>query len=110
MIAIEYHADLKEVQCDAHLAALLSSEAQAAPFDRLAWWDALARHCGLKPLLAVARDGEAVAVLPLQAADGNLTALANWAGWDQSGEPAQAEGGSCHLIGRGELSSHDTGR
>lgn len=78
MIAVEYHADLKEVQCDAGLSALLGPETQAAPFDRLAWWQGLEAHCGLKPMLAVARDGDAVAVLPLQARGGEWSALANW--------------------------------
>lgn len=78
MIAIEYHADLKEVQSDAALAALLSAEVQRAPFDRLAWWQGLAEHCGLEPLLAVARDGDAAAVLPLQRTEGRLSGLANW--------------------------------
>jgi CelD/BcsL family acetyltransferase involved in cellulose biosynthesis len=78
VIAIEYHADLKEVQSDARLAALLSPAGQSAPFDRLAWWQGLVRHCGLEPLLAVARAGDASAVLPLQGKDGHLTALANW--------------------------------
>ena len=40
MIAIDYHADLKEVQSDAALAALLSPEMQCAPFDRLVAPDA----------------------------------------------------------------------
>lgn len=78
MIAIEYHADLKEVQSDPALAALLSPAVQHAPFDRLAWWQGLADHCGLEPLLAVARDGDAAAVLPLQRAAGGLSGLANW--------------------------------
>lgn len=78
MIAIEYHADLKEVQSDARLVALLSSAEQHAPFDRLPWWQALADHCGLQSLLAVAREGEEIAVLPLQGDKGHLTALANW--------------------------------
>ncbi|MBW8753129.1 MAG: GNAT family N-acetyltransferase [Sphingomonadales bacterium] len=78
MITIEYHADLKEVQSDAVLAALLSPEIQHAPFDRLAWWQGLADHCGLEPLLAVARDGDDAAVLPLQRAGGHLSGLANW--------------------------------
>lgn len=78
MIAIEYHADLKEVQSDARLSTLLSAAEQQAPFDRLAWWHGLAEHCGLQPLLAVARDGEAVAVLALQGKAGHLRALANW--------------------------------
>jgi CelD/BcsL family acetyltransferase involved in cellulose biosynthesis len=78
LIAIEYHSDLKEVQSDAALAALLSPEMQQAPFDRLAWWQGLADHCGLEPLLAVARDGDAAAVLPLQRINGQLSGLANW--------------------------------
>lgn len=79
MIAIDYHADLKEVQSDAALARLLSAEVQQAPFDRLDWWRGLVEHCGLAPLLAVAREGEAIAVLPLQrATDGALTGLVNW--------------------------------
>lgn len=78
MIAVEYHADLKEVQSDARLSALLSAAGQHAPFDRLAWWQGLAEHCGLRPLLAVARDGEDIAVLPLQGDRGHLAALANW--------------------------------
>ncbi|MEZ5737505.1 MAG: GNAT family N-acetyltransferase [Novosphingobium sp.] len=78
MIAIEYHADLKEVQSDARLSCLLSPETQLTPFDRLAWWQGLADHCGLKPLIAVARDGDAVAVLPLQPGNGHLLGLSNW--------------------------------
>jgi len=78
VIAIEYHADLKEVQSDAALAALLSPEMQKAPFDRLAWWQGLADHCGIEPLLVVAREGDAVTVLPLQRANGQLSGLANW--------------------------------
>jgi CelD/BcsL family acetyltransferase involved in cellulose biosynthesis len=78
VIGIEYHADLKEVQSDAMLAALLSSDAQQAPFDRLAWWQGLAEHCGMEPLLAVARQGNDAAVLPLQRVNGHLAGLANW--------------------------------
>ena len=78
MIAIEYHADLKEVQSDARLSRLLSPETQLTPFDRLAWWQALAEYCGLDPLVAVASEGDAVAVLPLQQGNGHLSGLANW--------------------------------
>ena len=78
MIAVEYHADLKEVQSDAQLAALLGDETQTAPFDRLAWWRGLERHCGVKPLLAVAREEGAMAVLALSAAAGELGALSTW--------------------------------
>ena len=78
MIAIEYHADLKEVQSDTALSALLSAPAQTAPFDRLDWWQGLSEHCGLSPLLAVARDSDGLAVLPLKVDAGALSALANW--------------------------------
>jgi Acetyltransferase (GNAT) domain len=78
VISVAYHADLKEVQSDPRLAALLAPARADAPFDRLAWWQGLAEHCGLRPLLAVAHDGDAAAVLPLQLADGHAAALANW--------------------------------
>ena len=75
---VEYHADLKQVQSDAQLCALLGDGVQSAPFDRLAWWQGLTEHCGVEPLLAVARDGEAVAVLPLRRSSAGYEALANW--------------------------------
>jgi len=78
LIAVEYHTDLEQVQSDPALIALLGAKAQAAPFDRLDWWQGLARHCGLSPWLAVARDGDALAVLPLSRNDRSVTALANW--------------------------------
>lgn len=78
MIAIEYHADLKEVQSDAALCRLLSEAEQSAPFDRLAWWQGLSAHCDLSPLLAVARNGTGLAVLPLQAGTATLSGLGNW--------------------------------
>lgn len=78
VITVTYHSDLKEVQSDAYLADLLGDGMQSAPFDRLAWWQALEAHCGLAPLLAVARDGDHAAVLPLSRRDGRLEALANW--------------------------------
>ncbi|HKX77180.1 MAG TPA: GNAT family N-acetyltransferase [Novosphingobium sp.] len=78
MVAVEYHSDLKEVQSDPLLGPALSADARDTPFDRIEWWRALAEHCGLDPLIAVARDGGGIAVLPL-ARDGNkLGALANW--------------------------------
>lgn len=78
MIAVDYHADLKEVQSDARLADLLDSPAQTNPFDRLAWWRGLEEHCGVKPLLAVAREGAAVAIMPLTIGGGEIAALSNW--------------------------------
>ena len=78
VIKIEYHSDLKEVQSDEELASLLSADRQSAPFDRLAWWQGLGKHCGLTPLLAIAREGEAVATLALSGGEGHLSALSNW--------------------------------
>jgi CelD/BcsL family acetyltransferase involved in cellulose biosynthesis len=78
LVTVEYHADLKEVQSDARLAALLGKNGAQAPFDRLAWWEALEAHCGIAPLLAVAREGDAIAVLPLASGDTGMTALGNW--------------------------------
>lgn len=77
MIGIEYHADLKEVQGDAALRRLLGEHARA-PFDRPAWWQGLEAECGLRPLIAVAREGDAMAVLPLRAGPGHFHALGNW--------------------------------
>ena len=78
VVKIEYHSDLKEVQSDEVLAALLSDSCQRAPFDRLSWWRGLARDCGLSPLLAVAREHEQAAILPLTDQAGHLTGLSNW--------------------------------
>jgi CelD/BcsL family acetyltransferase involved in cellulose biosynthesis len=78
-MAVEYHDDLNEVQGDPALALLLDAPAARAPFDRLAWWRALAEECGIRPLLAVARMGEHLAVLPLRREeDGGLAELGNW--------------------------------
>jgi hypothetical protein len=78
VIAVEYHSDLKEVQCDAALSALLGDGAQDAPFDRLAWWQGLEAHCGLSPLLGVARNSAGIAVLPLATGGGHIMALSNY--------------------------------
>ena len=80
MIAVTYHDDLKEVQGDAALAALLCAEGASgqAPFDRLHWWSNLSENCDILPLIAVARDGESRAVLPLMRRKRTIVALANW--------------------------------
>lgn len=81
MIAVRYHDRVNEVQGDPPLAALLGSGAAQSPFNRGDWFALLAEHCGLRPLLAVASDGEARAVLPLQritGRTGRLEALGNW--------------------------------
>lgn len=77
-MTVEYHDDLNEVQGDAILAQLLDAPLAAAPFDRLAWWRGLAEECGIEPLLAVARDGAALAVLPLRREGDELRELGNW--------------------------------
>lgn len=78
MISVDYHDDLKEVQGDAALAALLSTPTAGAPFDRLAWWQGLVDCCDLLPLIAVARDGSHRAVLPLLRRGRRVHCLANW--------------------------------
>ncbi|MFM5953564.1 MAG: GNAT family N-acetyltransferase [Novosphingobium sp.] len=78
MVSVVYHDDLKEVQDDAPLAALLAAPRARAPFDRLEWWQGLADHCGMEPLLAVAHDGAHRAVLPLARSGREIAPLANW--------------------------------
>lgn len=78
MISIDYHDDLKEVQADAPLAALLAAPAAAAPFDRLEWWRGLAEECDLFPVIAVARSGDQRAALAMYRKRRSLVALANW--------------------------------
>ena len=77
-MTVEYHDDLNEVQGDPVLAALTCAPQAAAPFDRIEWWRGLAEECGINPLLAVARDGNAAAILPLRREGGTLHELANW--------------------------------
>ncbi len=78
LIAIEYHADLKEVQLDARLAALLSPAQQHAPFDRLDWLQGLASSCNMEPMFAAARDDHSLVVLPLSKLDDHLVGLSNY--------------------------------
>jgi Acetyltransferase (GNAT) domain len=81
LIAVYYHDRVNEVQGDHRLAQLLSAEGARAPFDRAEWFALLTQYCGLKPVLAIASDGEARAVLPLQRITGRagrLEALGNW--------------------------------
>ncbi|MYL96968.1 GNAT family N-acetyltransferase [Novosphingobium sp. FGD1] len=78
MTRIVYLSEFKEAQSDAALAHFLSYACQHAPFDRLAWWEGLAEHCAMTPLLAFASNEGGMAVLPLASGSGRLTALANW--------------------------------
>lgn len=78
MITVDYHDDLKEVQADPALAALLNAPQASAPFDRLAWWQGLADYCEMVPLIAVARSGDQRAVLPLHRRGARIQCLANW--------------------------------
>ena len=80
MVATVYHAELAEAQADPVLAALLARSHASAPFDRLDWLALLAKLClpGAKCVIAVAREGDAVAALPLcRTADG-FAPLGNW--------------------------------
>jgi hypothetical protein len=98
VVKTEYHSDLEEVQTDDQLARLLSSECQSAPFDRLAWWQALCKYCGLTPMLAVARDGDAMAVLPLTNNAGHASALSNWYTFRFRPVLSQAHGSEALLV------------
>ena len=77
MVSIFYHDDLKEVQDDAALAALLAGPADA-PFDRLEWWRGLVEECDLFPLIAVMRQGKQRGVIALHRQQRRIHALANW--------------------------------
>ncbi len=79
-MAAVYHAEINEALADPVLAALLGRSPISAPFDRLEWLSLLAQEC-LAPdrcILAVAREGDAAAVLPLRQQAGGLAPLANW--------------------------------
>lgn len=75
-----YHADLREAQADPALAALLGRSPASAPFDRLDWLLLLAEHCfpAAACKLAVARDGDALAVLPFREGPGGAVPLGTW--------------------------------
>ncbi|EGD58958.1 hypothetical protein Y88_1020 [Novosphingobium nitrogenifigens DSM 19370] len=75
-----YHADLAQAQADPALAALFAAGPRTTPFDRLDWFRLLGEEC-LAPspsFLAVAREGDAVAALPLCRDRLGLSAMANW--------------------------------
>ena len=80
MVATVYHADLAEAQADPVLAALLGRSPTSAPFDRLDWLSLLADMClpGAKCVIAVARDGDAVAALPLCRTAEGFAPLGTW--------------------------------
>ena len=102
MARLDYLDNLAEAQADPALAAALGRAQQSAPFDRLEWWRALVEEClpGERPLLAVAREGEAICALPLmrRLGSGQLRSLANW--YSFWARPVFAHGGEALL---GEL-------
>jgi len=75
-----YHADLQEAQADPALAALLGRSPASAPFDRLDWLSLLAEHCLPADTckIAVARDGDSIAVLPFQKNSDGAGPLGTW--------------------------------
>jgi Acetyltransferase (GNAT) domain len=77
-IVVNYHDDLNEVQGDPVLAELLAAPGALAPFDRLDWWRGLEIHCDMLPLIAIAREGDSRAVLPLHRVGRRIEALTNW--------------------------------
>jgi CelD/BcsL family acetyltransferase involved in cellulose biosynthesis len=82
MASVEYLVNPAEAQVAPAWAAAFGRDCQAAPFDRLEWWSALAELClpGETPLLALASEGEARCALALmhRPGSGQLRSLANW--------------------------------
>jgi CelD/BcsL family acetyltransferase involved in cellulose biosynthesis len=76
VMQISYHDNFNEVQADAALSALFAGA--TGPFDRLSWFTALVEECGMTPLIAIARKGDAIAALPLARGGAGLGPLANW--------------------------------
>ena len=66
------------MQGDPDLVAALDAPWAKSPFERGQWLALLEEYCGLKPLIAVAGEGEARAVLPLQQLGDRLEGLGNW--------------------------------
>lgn len=90
-----YHADLREAQADPALAALLGRSPASAPFDRLEWFELLARHClpAEACRIAVARDGDALAALPFCLTADGAAPLGTWYSFfvrPVSNDPARA--------------------
>ena len=86
-----YHASLEEAQTDPALAALFAPAPGTTPFDRLDWLRLLAEEC-LAParcFIAVAREGERLAALPLCETPQGLASLANW--YSFSARPAGSD-------------------
>ena len=75
-----YHAELAEAQADPALARLLGRAPGSAPFDRIDWLRLLADEClqDRPCFIAVAREGDAIAALPLCRSAAGLVALGNW--------------------------------
>lgn len=75
-----YHADLREAQADPALVALFGRSPASAPFDRLDWLDLLARYClpAATCKLAIAREGDALAVLPFRESPNGAATLGSW--------------------------------
>ena len=92
-----YHADLTEAQADPRLTTLFAPGPGVTPFDRLDWLALMAEEClqSARCFVAVARDGDAIAALPLCETRAGLGALANW--YSFIARPRFARGGE-HLL------------
>lgn len=73
MSAVSYHDTVNVVQ-----ALGLVPDAPIGPFDRVAWFTLLERDAGLPVFAALAREGDAFAMLPLMREGRGLASLANW--------------------------------
>ena len=76
MTAVVYLDDLIKASSEPAVAAALRDA--RGPFDRPAWWQRLAEHCGMTPVYALAHEGEAAALLVLEERGGAIRAAANW--------------------------------
>lgn len=70
MLEVSYQAKVNVLQ-DHDLAS-------AGPFDRAEWFSLLAQMPGIKPHLALARDGDGAAALVLKEGQGRFEPLVNW--------------------------------
>ncbi len=70
MIAVSYHDKVNVLQA--------IDLASAGPFERADWFALLAQYGEIRPLIALARDGEAALALPLVEANRRLEPLLNW--------------------------------
>ena len=76
MISVTYLDDLIKASSDGVVAAALADG--RGPFDRAAWWQGLAAHCGMAPVYLLATGEDGAALLALEERGGAIRTAANW--------------------------------